>query len=124
MPDKDKDLKMISDQVAEDFLKNMALESKDDKDTQHFNLKKLIRSRPYVRKSNLVTDRSINFCWESTLRFNGFDLYITILRRSYIPPFADMYQDVIICSKYMLDSNQDGEKKDNIETTVNHQKVT
>ena len=69
-----------------------------------------------MRKSNIVTDKAINFCWESTLRFNKFDLYITILRRSYIPPFADMYQDVIICSKYMLNAeyedNKDEREKD------------
>ena len=45
MPDKDKDLKMISDQVVEDFLKNMALEAKDGEDEdENFDLRKLIRS--------------------------------------------------------------------------------
>ena len=37
------------------------------------------------------------------LRFNKFDLYVTILRRSYIPPFADIYQDIIVTSKYELE---------------------
>lgn len=85
MPDKDKDLKMLCEQVADDFLKNLP-----DKDSLTWD-RKLLRSSPFVRKSNLVVDRAINFCWEAVLRFNRFDLYVTILRRSYIPPFADIY---------------------------------
>lgn len=87
MPDKDKDLRMLSEQVAEDFLKNL----EDGKDFVIPRRRKIIRSRPYMRKQNLVADKAINFAWETVLRFNRFDLYITILRRSYIPPFADIY---------------------------------
>jgi len=95
MPDKDKDLKMLCDSVADDFLKNLGMAMDEPR--------KLIRSRPYIRKNNLVVDKAINFCWESVLRFNKFDLYVTILRRSYIPPFADIYQDIIVTSKYELE---------------------
>ena len=42
MPDKDKDLKMLCDSVADDFLKNLG--------NQMDQPRKLIRSRPYVRK--------------------------------------------------------------------------
>lgn len=97
--------------MAEDFLRNQELEDKNAVKDASANLRKLIRSRPYVRKSNMVTDHSINFCWESMLRFNGYDLYVTILRRSYIPPFADMYQDVIICSKFMLEEDFNDKRK-------------
>ena len=72
--------------------------------------RKLIRSRPYVRKANLVVDKAINFCWETVLRFNKFDLYVTILRRSYIPPFADIYQDIIVCSKFELEDEPKAEE--------------
>ena len=67
--------------------------------------RKLLRSRPFIRKQNLVVDKAINFCWETVFRFNRFDLYITILRRSYIPPFADIYQDIIVCSKLDLEND-------------------
>jgi len=30
-------------------------------------------------------------------------LYVTILRRSYIPPIMDLYQDIVICSKFKFD---------------------
>lgn len=60
----------------------------------------LISSKPYTRKNNLIADKALNQCWEIHYRFNEFDLYVTILRRSYIPPMMDMYQDIIICSRF------------------------
>lgn len=95
MPDKAKDLKMLCELAVEDLLKNekiandfVGVEDTMGERLSHF---KIIRSRPYVRKCNLVVDKAINFCWEMVLRFNKFDVCITLLRRSYIPPFADTY---------------------------------
>lgn len=48
-------------------------------------------SKPYIRKNNLFSDKALNFCWEIHFRFNDYDLYVTILRRSYIPPMMDMF---------------------------------
>ena len=107
MPDKDKDLKLLCAQVADDFLKNQDIDdengigdqgeggekkgnnqiSKRSQDTLRF----LISSKPYVRKTNNTSDRALNFCWEIHLRFDEYDLYVSILRRSYIPPITDMY---------------------------------
>ena len=56
-------------------------------------------SGPFVRKKNVIVDRARIDCWETHLRFNNFDVYITVLRRSYIPPIMDTFQDVIVCSK-------------------------
>ena len=97
-------MKLLCDQVADDFLKNQETSSRPDTAYEGLDNKsrKLIRSRPYVRKNNLIIDKSINFAWETCLRFNTFDLYVTILRRSYIPPFMDMYQDIIVCSRFGL----------------------
>ena len=39
------------------------------------------------------------------MRFNEYDLYVSILRRSYIPPLMDMYQDIVICSKFCFTLN-------------------
>ena len=98
---------MLCEQAAEDLLKNekMHVDEADDEAASLQNLKhwKVIRSRPYVRKCNLVVDKAINFCWEMVLRFNKFDVCITLLRRSYIPPFADTYQDVIVSSRFELE---------------------
>ena len=66
-----------------------------------------------MRKSNLVVDKAINFCWEMVMRFNGFDVCITILRRSYLPPFADTYQDVIVSSRFELEDDTYEEEDDN-----------
>lgn len=109
MPDKQKDLKMQCEQAAEDLLKNEKMFKKDaDGEDIELDLTrfKVIRSRPYVRKSNLIVDKAINYCWEMVMRFNKFDVCITILRRSYLPPFADTYQDVIVSSRYELEDEE------------------
>ena len=63
----------------------------------------LMNSKPYIRKNNLFSDKALNFCWEIHFRFIHYDLYVTILRRSYIPPMMDMFQDIIVCSKFTFD---------------------
>lgn len=74
----------------------------------------LISSKPYTRKNNLIADKALNQCWEIHYRFNEFDLYVTILRRSYIPPMMDMYQDIIICSRFPFKvPNHQGETTEN-----------
>ena len=45
------------------------------------------------------------------LRFNEYDLYVTILRRSYIPPLMDMYQDIVVCSKFCFNLNSHAKTK-------------
>ena len=110
MPNRDKDLKLMCEQSAHDFLKNedtTIAESQPkgkgnnailirSQDEQRF----LVSSKPYVRKNNCTADRSLCFCWEIHLRFDEFDIYVSILRRSYIPPIMDMFQDIVICSRF------------------------
>lgn len=90
MPDREKDLRIICDQVADDFLKNQDIANPTDPPSLNSE-RFLVQSKPYVRKENLTNDRSQIVCWESHLRFSGYDLYITVMRRSYIPPVMDMY---------------------------------
>jgi hypothetical protein len=66
----------------------------------------IISSKPYQRKKNLVSDKALNSCWEIQFRFNSYDLFVSILRRSYIPPLIDMYQDIIIFSKFLFDTTK------------------
>lgn len=45
------------------------------------------------------------------LRFDDFDLYVTLLKRSYIPPMMDLYQDIFVVSQYFFkfsSNQQDG----------------
>ena len=105
MQDKDKDMRILCDQIADDFLKNQDIANPDDPPTLKSE-RFLVVSKPYVRKSNLTNDRSLISCWESQLRFTGYDLYITIMRRMYIPPVMDMYQDLVVCSKFNFDTPQ------------------
>lgn len=110
MGDKDRDLKLLGESIADDFLKNCepadgAIALGGAPPTRF-----LKASKPYVRKNNITSDLSLNVCWETWFRFNEYDLYITIMRRQYIPPIGDMYQDIIVCSKYKFDilKNKDG----------------
>ena len=101
MDDKDRDPKLLCESIADDFLKNLESGS-SNASTERF----LISSKPYCRKWNLTSDKSQNFCWETQLRFEGYDLYVTILRRSYIPPIGDMFQDIVVCSKFVFDKKE------------------
>jgi len=111
MPNSDKDLKLLCEQIAQDFLKNEDTTLLEDEAKQKSKLMSnafrsqdeqrfLVSSKPYVRKNNCTSDKSLCFCWEIHLRFDEFDLYVSILRRSYIPPIMDMYQDIVICSRF------------------------
>ena len=39
----------------------------------------------------MTNDMSLITCWETQYRFNTFDLYVTTMRRMYIPPMGDTY---------------------------------
>ena len=101
MSDKDRELKLLCESIADDFLKNLETDTQN-KDNKYERF--LISSKPYCRKWNLTSDISQNFCWETQLRFEGYDLFVTILRRSYIPPIGDMFQDIVVCSKFVFDN--------------------
>ena len=105
MGDKDRDLKILCESIAEDFLKNQ--ENDNPGGSTGSNERFLMSSKPYVRKNNVVSDKALNFRWEIHLRFNEYDLYISILRRSYIPPIMDMFQDIIVCSKLKFELDVD-----------------
>lgn len=96
-------MRILCDMIADDFLKNQDIANPNDPPSLNSE-RFLMFSKPYVRKSNLTNDRALIVCWESHLRFTGYDLYITILRRSYIPPVMDMYQDLVVCSKFNFDT--------------------
>ena len=100
MSDQDRDLKLLGESIADDFLKNC-----EGPDTigQAAPKRFLKGSKPYVRKNNVTSDLSLVVTWETWFRFNEYDLYITVMRRQYIPPIGDCYQDIIICSKFKFD---------------------
>ena len=39
-------------------------------------------------------------CWEEHSRFDGSDVITTVMRRMYIPPLMDMFQDIVVMSRY------------------------
>lgn len=122
MKDQDKELNFICEQLADDFIKNLdiidkaALEShqstKGEFDRKvHQDDRYLVSSKPYTRKCNVINDKSVNYVWEVNYRFEYFDLFISVLRRSYIPPLLDMYQDIVI-SSICMHKKKDPDVKD------------
>lgn len=101
MGDKEREIKIMCESACDDIIKNlMEGEAKSPGD------KFLVSSKPYVRKSNLIADKALCQCWESHFRFSQFDLFITVIRRSYIAPIMDMFQDIVICSiKYFTEES-------------------
>jgi hypothetical protein len=97
MSDQERDLKLLGETIADDFLKNC---EGSDAIGQAPPKRFLKASKPYVRKNNVTADLSLVVIWETWFRFNEFDLYITVMRRQYIPPIGDCYQDITICSKF------------------------
>jgi hypothetical protein len=108
IPDKERDLKSVSESVADDFLRNLEISQggvlNADRELPE---KFLISSMPYERKSNLVADKAMVNCWETQLRFNEFDLYVSIIRRRFIPPVMDTFQDIVVCSKFTFNLEKD-----------------
>ena len=58
----------------------------------------LISSKPYERQNTITVDQAMTKAWEIHYRFKPYDVFITVFRRSYIPPIMDMFQDIIISS--------------------------
>lgn len=85
----------MCESICDDFLKNLQLQDEANKKTDRVienpDCRFLISSKPYMRKNNVVNDKSVTYCWETHFRFKPFDLYITIMRRSYIPPIMDCF---------------------------------
>ena len=96
--DKEKDLKMLCEQMGDHFLKSGAeAEDFDPRDEPRV----LISSKPFIRKNNLISEKAVIKCWEAHYRFKKYDIYCSIMRRSYIAPIMDTYQDITVCSKVM-----------------------
>ena len=63
----------------------------------------IIESKPYIKKSNLNGDKASWQCWQVILRKQNLedlevgaemrymDLFITLLRRKFIPPLCETY---------------------------------
>ena len=60
----------------------------------------LISSKPYIRKNNVTIDKGLNQCWEIHYRYNEYDLFVSIVRRYYIPPLMDSFVDIKVATMY------------------------
>lgn len=55
-------------------------------------------SRAYVKKCNLVCENVVVDCWQVRLRKQQYDVFASVVRRKYIPPLMETYQDVFVIS--------------------------
>jgi len=84
----------------------------------------MLESRPYIKRYNLTMDMAQWSCWQVHLRVeersaaggaaggrgdesdegdygkNDKDIYVTAVRRKYIPPLMECYQDILIYSVF------------------------
>jgi len=59
-----------------------------------------MHSKAYTKKWNLSSDKAQWTCWEVHIRTTTYDLFVTVLRRKYIPPLMDIFQDIVCISNY------------------------
>lgn len=63
-----------------------------------------------MKKFNLNPDKSQWNCWEIQIRTEPHDLFVTVIRRKFIPPLMEIFQDIIIISTFdYKDANKGGE---------------
>ena len=99
----------------------------------------MMESRPYIKKQNLTEDTAQWTSWQVHLRIeekdrsgeenqeendddmdgnnqveplkNEKDLFVTAVRRKYIPPLMECYQDILIISQYNCEKTEDEDQK-------------
>ena len=69
-------------------------------DSGFFYEKFLISSKPYIRKNNVTIDKGLNQCWEIHYRYHEYDLFVSVVRRFYIPPLMDSFVDIKVATMY------------------------
>ena len=63
MGDKDRDLKVMCESVADDFLKNAAAGGGDEEaagTVPTAAVRFMVSSKPYIRKNNIISDKAVN----------------------------------------------------------------
>jgi len=65
-----------------------------------------------MKRLNLDGDRAEWQTWQTWVRTPNQDLYVTVLRRSYIPPMMEMYQDITVISRYEFGDDEEPKEND------------
>ena len=72
--------------------------SRVDHKTQYY----ILSSKAYMKKQNLTSDRAQWSAWEVYIRTETHELFVTVLRRKFIPPLMEIFQDLILISAFDL----------------------
>jgi len=51
----------------------------------------VVDSGTYMKKYNLMNDAAVSDCWQIHLRLESCDIYVTLVRRKYIPPLLETF---------------------------------
>ncbi|TNV85265.1 hypothetical protein FGO68_gene15236 [Halteria grandinella] len=108
MPDYRKDIQEFAQNLA---ISKIEEERTGDKKSLNYFI---IESKPYVKKQNLNSDKALWTCWQVHSRTETYDLYVTVLRRKYIPPLMEVFQDIICisCFDFSQDLEDEEESKE------------
>ena len=79
----------------------------------YFYEKYLVSSKPYIRKNNVTIDKGLNQCWEIHYRYQEYDLFVSVVRRYYIPPLMDSFTDIKCSTMYYHDKDLDEKPHEN-----------
>jgi len=55
-------------------------------------------SKPYIKKMNLAADKAQWTAWEMHFRTGEYDIFVSVVRRKFIPPLMDIFEDIICYS--------------------------
>ncbi len=93
----------------QEFAQTYAM-SRIDRKMQYF----ILNSSPYIKKYNLTNDKAQWSGWEIHMRTEQHDFFVTVLRRKFIAPLMDVFQDIICASHFRTsdESAQQGEMID------------
>lgn len=62
----------------------------------------LLSSKAYIKKYNLNSDKAAWNGWEVIVRTATHDIFVTALRRKFIPPLMELFQDIIVISTFNI----------------------
>lgn len=115
--DKTKELSWISEAEIDEFIKQSP-----EQETNPGMF--LISSGPYKRKNCLADDKTYSEGHQTHYRLQGYDLICSVMRRSFIKPMLDTFQDVVICSKFVHPKMDhlpisEADKEAKIKSTIN-----
>lgn len=62
----------------------------------------ILESKTYIKKQNPTGDKALWVGWHVKARSEHHNVFVTVLRRKYVPPLLEKFQDITLTSKLSL----------------------